>query len=213
MHIIDSMLARREEFRILRWADTVSVQRNIFIYKVKIILIFAYNKVNINTNNSFYIVHSPCLQVQRILYVYRLYRQTAVSIAKKHLSALVTLFDPNTPKDYNGFLQLLSLQTGHRPVTHASAYTLEHSFPTKLQPDLINWYLVNSHMWHEFTLIQEEDVLDHSLAAAYNVPRSTSRVSYCPYSVTLRTPECVTPEPGDRDSSDKLWPTQTQEQR
>jgi hypothetical protein len=61
-----------------------------------------------------------------------LYRQTATSIAKKHLLSLVALFDPNMPKDYNGFLQLLAFQTGYRLATHASAYALEHSFPTKL---------------------------------------------------------------------------------
>jgi hypothetical protein len=31
-----------------------------------------------------------------------------MSIAKKHLLSLVALFNPNTPKDYNGFLQLLA---------------------------------------------------------------------------------------------------------
>jgi hypothetical protein len=266
------MPARGEEFRILRWADTVSVRRNIFIYKGRLILVFAYNKANTNTNNSFYIVRSPCPLVQRILYVYlvyirpfrslisrslgassktstnphlfsthetatacfspdqahsslksstarcsvpmntSLYRQTAVSIAKKHLPALVAPFDPNTPKDYTGFLQLLSFQTGHRPVTHASAYALEHGFPTKLQPDLIDRYLVNSHMWHEFTLTREEDVLDHSLAAAHYVPSSTSRVSYCPDNGTQRTLECVTPESSDVDSSDEPSHTRTQEQ-
>lgn len=60
-----------------------------------------------------------------------LYRQTGVSITKKHLPALVTPF-ANTPKDYNGFLQLLAIQTGHRPITQASAYALEHGFLTKL---------------------------------------------------------------------------------
>lgn len=136
-----------------------------------------------------------------------------MSIAKKHLPALVKLFNPNTPKDYYSFLQLLSFQTGHKPVTHASAYALEHGFPTKLQPDLIDRYLVNSHMWHEFTLTREEDVLDHSLAATYHALSRTSLVSYCLDSVTLRTPECVTLEPSDVDSSDKLLPIQTQEQR
>jgi hypothetical protein len=226
-----------------------------------------------NTNNSFYIVRSPCPLVQRILYLYlvyirpfrslisrslevlskkstnphlfsthdsatacfspdqahsslkhstakcavpmttSLYRQIVVSIAKKHLPALVKPFDPNTPKDYNGFLQLLSFQTGRKPVTHASAYALEHGFPTKLQPDLIDRYLVNSHMWHEFTLTREEDVLDRSLAATYHALSRTSPVSYCPDSVTLRKPECVTPESSDVDSSDELLPIQTQEQR
>ncbi|OAL42613.1 hypothetical protein IQ07DRAFT_525792 [Pyrenochaeta sp. DS3sAY3a] len=145
--------------------------------------------------------------ISALLWVGRLIilEQIVVSIAKKHLPALVKPFDPNTPKDYNGFLQLLSFQTGHRPVTHASAYALEHGFPTKLQPDLIDRYLVNSHMWHEFTLTREEDVLDYSLAATYNAASSTSRVSYFPDNVLLTTPECATPEPRDVDSPDETY--------
>lgn len=273
MHMTSGMPARGEEFRVLRWADTISVRRNIFIYKGSVILVFAYNKANTNTNNSFYIVRSPCPLVQRILYLYlvyirpfrslvsrdlgaqsknstnphlfsthesaaacfssdqahsslrkstadcaaptttSLYRQTATSIAKKHLPSLVAAFDPNTPKDHNGFLQLLAFQTGHRPVTHASAYALEHGFPTKLQPDLIDRYLVNSHMWHEFTLTREEDVLDYTLAIAHDTPSQTSRVSYCPDNIAIGTSECVTPETSDGESSDEPSPRQAQEQK
>jgi hypothetical protein len=249
------------------------VRRNIFIYKGKVILVFAYNKANTNTNNSFYIVRSPCPLVQKILYLYlvyirpfcshisrnlgaqsknstnphlfsthesatacfssdqahsslrkstadcaaptttSLYRQTATSIAKKHLPSLVASFDPNTPKDYNGFLQLLAFQTGHRPATHASAYALEHGFPTKLQPDLIDRYLVNSHVWHEFTLTREEDVLDYGLATAHDASSGTSRVSYCPDNIALDTSECVTPETSNGECPDEPSPTRTQERR
>jgi hypothetical protein len=49
--------------------------------------------------------------------------------------------------------------------------------------------------------------------ATYHALSGTSPVSYCPDSATLRTPECVTPEPSDVDSSDELLPLQTQEQR
>jgi hypothetical protein len=273
MHITSGMPARGEELRVLRWADTISVRRNIFIYKGKVILVFAYNKANTNTNNSFYIVRSPCPPVQRVLYLYlvyirpfrslisrklgaqpsgsanphlfsthesatacfssskahsslkrstakcptptttSLYRQTATSIAKKHLPALVTPFDPNTPKDYNGFLQLLAFQTGHRPVTHASAYALEHGFPTKLQPDLIDRYLVNSHMWHEFTLIREEDALDYSLATVHKTLSGTIQVGYFPDAIAEGTSECVTPERSDTESPDEALRTQTPEQR
>jgi hypothetical protein len=266
MHVTDGMPARGEEFGVLRSADTVSVRRNIFLYKATMILVVvAYNKANTNTNNSFYIVRSPCPLVQRTLYVYLVYirpfrnlvsrsleilsknatnphlfsthdsaaacftsdqahsslkkstsncavpittsvhRQVAVSIAKKHLPALVQSFDPNTPKDFNGFLQLLSFQTGHRPVTNASAYALEHGFPTRLQADLIDRYLVNSHMWHEFTLTREEDILDHSLAAAYNAPSSISRVGYCPDNITPRTPELVSHEVTEVDEPLPTW--------
>lgn len=198
IHITYGMPARGEELQTIRWADTITVQRNIFVYKGQIILIFAYNKANTNTNNSFYIVRSPCSTVQRFLYMYlayirpfrtfvsrqlgivaessanpylfatydsttgcfsallshsclkksapqspimlntSLYRQIAVSITKKHFPALVTPFNLNTPKDYNSFLQLLSFQTRHKPVTYALVYALKHSFLAKLQLDLIN---------------------------------------------------------------------------
>lgn len=160
MHMTGGRPARGEEFRVLRWADTISVRRNIFIYKGRVILVFAYNKANTNTNNSFYIVRSPCPLVQRILYLYlvyirpfrslisrnpgaqsknsanphlfsthesattcfssdqahsslrkstakcatptttSLYRQTATSIAKKHLPSLVASFDPRATWPY-----------------------------------------------------------------------------------------------------------------
>ena len=197
IHTTAGMPARGEDFRVVRWADTAAAQRNIFVYKNSVILIFAYNKANTNINNSFYIVRSPCPLVQRALFVniayirpFRnfvsrelgiiaerttnpylfaahssatgcisssiahaslsrstarcpvplttsLYRQIAVSIAKKHLPALVTPFDPNTPRDYNGFIRLLAFQTGHKPSTHVGLYALEHGYPSKLRPDLI----------------------------------------------------------------------------
>ncbi|KAF2626977.1 hypothetical protein BU25DRAFT_342016 [Macroventuria anomochaeta] len=153
--------------------------------------------------------------ISALLWVGRLIilEQTATSIAKKHLPSLVASFKPNTPKDYNGFLQLLAFQTGHRPVTHASAYALEHGFPTKLQPDLIDRNLVNSHMWHEFTLTREEDVLDYSLATAHDTPSGTLRVSYCPDNIASETSECVTPETSDGEFPDERLPTRTQERR
>jgi len=55
------------------------------------------------------------------------YRQIAVSIAKKHIPDLLQPFDPNIPRDYDGFLRLLSFQTGHKPSTHASAYVLDRA--------------------------------------------------------------------------------------
>jgi hypothetical protein len=84
----DGMPARGEEFRVLRWADTVSVRRNIFIYKGRVIFVFAYNKANTNTNNSFYIVRSPCPLVQRILYLYLVYIRPFRSLISRSLDVL-----------------------------------------------------------------------------------------------------------------------------
>ncbi|KAJ9654374.1 hypothetical protein H2201_009009, partial [Coniosporium apollinis] len=56
IHLTSGMPARGEELRMIRWADTTVVARNIFIYQGQIILVFSYNKANTNHNNSFYIV-------------------------------------------------------------------------------------------------------------------------------------------------------------
>lgn len=97
-HMTDGMPARAEEFRILRWADTVSVRRNIFIYKAMVILIFAYNKANTNTNNSFYIVRSPCPLVQRILYVYLVYIRPFRNLISRGLGrGLIQEFNKPSP--------------------------------------------------------------------------------------------------------------------
>jgi hypothetical protein len=122
------------------------------------------------------------------------YRQIAVSIAKKHLPALITPFDPNTPKDYNGFLQLLSFQTGHKPVTHAAAYALEHGYPTKLQPDIIDRYLENSRVWHEFTMTQECDVLDHSNGVDIRNKDIAQAIGYPSTQRPSQAPACTEPD-------------------
>lgn len=88
MDMTNGMLARREEFRVLRWANIVSMRRNIFVYRGKVILVFAYNKVNININNSFYIVRSPYSIVQRILYVYLVYIRLFCSLLSRNLGVL-----------------------------------------------------------------------------------------------------------------------------
>jgi hypothetical protein len=86
-----------------------------------------------------------------------LYRQTAVAISKKHIPELIQPFDPNSPTDYNGFLHLLSFQTGHNPSTHVGAYALDHAYPAKLQPELVERYFQNSVVWHKFLAIAEND--------------------------------------------------------
>jgi hypothetical protein len=56
IHVSSGMPARGEELRVLRWADTAAVQRNIFICQGQILLIFLYNKASQNSNNSFFVV-------------------------------------------------------------------------------------------------------------------------------------------------------------
>jgi hypothetical protein len=64
----------------------------------------------------------------------RHYRQISIAMSKRHMPNLMKPFDPHTPNDLDGFLRLLSFQTGHKPSTHVGAYALERGFPSKLQP-------------------------------------------------------------------------------
>ena len=269
IHLTSGMPARGEELRMLRWADTSAVARNIFVYRGQIILVFSYNKANTNHNNSFYIVRSPCLAVQKILFVYlayirpfcdflsrqlqlvtahstnphlftvhddevgcfspaaclkslrlatpecpiklntSLYRQIAISIAKKHLASLIKPFDPNTPQDYDGFLRLLSFQSGHKPSTHAGTYALEHGFPAKLQPDLIDRYLENSKIWHQFALIGEGDIISTDVDCSLDNPSQSYEVlGYNPDGLNILTPDpvvdTVNASDNDPDVSDRV---------
>jgi hypothetical protein len=226
------MPRRGEELRIVRWADTAAVQRNIFIYQGRILLVFSYNKASQNTNNSFFIIRVPCPAVKRYLFLYlahirpfssflshqlellsataptnphlftvynsasacfsspacsktleqsmvgcpvrlnfQTYQQIAVAVSKKHLPGLTQPFDPNTPNNYGGFLQLLSFQTRHNPSTHASAYALNQAYPAKLQPELVERYFEGSRTWHQFLAVAEEkDPIAGAHAPSYPPP-------------------------------------------
>jgi hypothetical protein len=223
IHVDSGMPARCEELRFLRWANTISVRRNVFLYHGQLILVFTYNKASTNHNNTFYVVRTPCRQLQQKLFIYlaylrpfrdflarqlrlvapgaptnphifsttqdtsscfsssiclsslrqstpespftlnfALYRQIAVSIAKKHLPSLTRTFNPHIPCDENGLIRLLSWQAGHTPATHNRHYALEREFPAQLQPQLIDRYLENSRIWHEFTQTCEDGIFSQS---------------------------------------------------
>lgn len=94
-----------------------------------------------------------------------IYRHIAVAISKKHILTLLQPFDPNIPKDRNGFLHLLAFQTCHTPSIHASAYAFERGYPARLQPELIDRYFDNSFIWHRFLGITEEITINRGLDA------------------------------------------------
>jgi hypothetical protein len=90
----------------------------------------------------------------------RNYRQIAIAMSKRHIPGLLKQFNPHLPNDLDGFLSLLSFQTGHKPATRSGAYALENGFPSKLQPDLIHRYLENSDIWQKFLMISRDDYLE-----------------------------------------------------
>jgi hypothetical protein len=67
VHKTSGMPARGEELRTIRWANTVAIARNVFCFQGRLVIIFPYNKACTNTNNSFYVVRSPCPAVERCL--------------------------------------------------------------------------------------------------------------------------------------------------
>ena len=269
IHLTSGMPARGEELRVIRWADTAAVPRNIFVHKGRVMLVFSYNKAGIKSNNSFFIVRVPCPIVERVLFLhlayirpfsdfltrqlklisataatnlhlftihsnptacfssaacsrclrestpecpiplhFQIYRQIVVSISKKHIPALQQPFDPNTPNDYNGFLSLLSFQTGHKPSTRAGAYGLDRAYPAKLQPDLIERYFQNSLVWHQFVAITDEDL--HIIDVDSDMDRpfcgSVSQVpGYCPDPSNTRSTKAVSEVDLSDSDQDLSW--------
>ncbi|KAJ9633941.1 hypothetical protein H2199_009190 [Coniosporium tulheliwenetii] len=95
-------------------------------------------------------------------------------------------------EDYDGFLRLLSFQSGHKPLTHTGTYALEHEFPAKLQPDLIDRYLENSRMWHQFALIGDSDVINVATDCNLNHPsQSYEALGYNPDRLRTPTPDRI----------------------
>jgi hypothetical protein len=69
-HVTGGMPARCEELRTIRWANTPTSLRNVFVHNGKLILIFTYNKAITHHNNSFYVVRTPCPAIQRLLFIF-----------------------------------------------------------------------------------------------------------------------------------------------
>ena len=70
IYITSKMLERGKEVRVICWANTTTVSRNIVCFQKKLLLIFPYNKACTNTNNTFYIIRTPSPAVGRMLFVF-----------------------------------------------------------------------------------------------------------------------------------------------
>jgi len=85
IHLTSSMPARVEELRVVRWADSRAVPRNVFVYNGRLLLVFMYNKASTRSNNSFYIVRVPCLGVERALFLYLAWIRPFVNLLIRQL--------------------------------------------------------------------------------------------------------------------------------
>jgi hypothetical protein len=73
IHMTSGISARGEELRIIRWANTVAVQRNIVVHKGRIMLLSTSSKVSTTANHSFYIICVRYPIVERALFLYLAY--------------------------------------------------------------------------------------------------------------------------------------------
>jgi len=96
MHVSSGMPARGEEIRVVRWADTAAVQRNIFVVQGRLMLVFSYNKASQNANNSFFIVRVPSPAVGRCLVLYLAYIRPFGDFLSRQLK-LVSATAPTNP--------------------------------------------------------------------------------------------------------------------
>jgi hypothetical protein len=96
IHTTSRMPGRGEELRVVQWADTAAVQRNIFICQGQILLVFSYNKASRNTNNSFFIIRVPCPTVKRCLFLYLAHIRPFSSFLSRQLE-LLSMTAPTNP--------------------------------------------------------------------------------------------------------------------
>jgi hypothetical protein len=102
VHVSSGMLARGEEPRVLQWADTAAVQRNIFICQGRIMLVFSYNKASQNSHNSFFIVRVRCTAVERCLFFYLAYIRPFSDFLSRQLK-LVSATAPTNPHLFTSY--------------------------------------------------------------------------------------------------------------
>lgn len=89
IHIPSGMPARSEELRMVRWADTTAVSRNIFVHQGRLILIFSYNKATTVSSKSFYIVRFPCRIIEHVLFLYLTYIRPFCDFLARQLQLLI----------------------------------------------------------------------------------------------------------------------------
>ena len=95
IYMTSEMPERGEEVRVIRWANTTTVSRNIVCFQKKLLLIFPYNKACTNTNNAFYIIRTPSPAVGRVLFVFLVYVRLFRDMVARELLVSYTALESN----------------------------------------------------------------------------------------------------------------------
>ena len=92
------------------------------------------------------------------------YRQLSIGITEKHVRGAQLPSDLNNDTGTGADPGVVfAWQSGHRPHERARTYGLDGSFPTRLQPALLQAYARVSHAWHDFLYMRSMDLADSSV--------------------------------------------------
>jgi hypothetical protein len=95
IHTTSGIPARGEELRTIRWANTMAIARNVVCFQGRLVLILPYNKACTNTNNSFYVIRSPCPAVEAMLFVFLVYLRSLRDMTARKVLFREANTDPN----------------------------------------------------------------------------------------------------------------------
>lgn len=86
-----------------------------------------------------------------------LYRQAAVTIAKRYIKELIEKIDFYNPLDASDPIRMIATGTGHHPRTLLGAYAVDKALPSRLQPELLEMYYRLSTIWQSWNRQYYED--------------------------------------------------------
>ncbi|KAH7327564.1 hypothetical protein BKA65DRAFT_462380 [Rhexocercosporidium sp. MPI-PUGE-AT-0058] len=78
-----------------------------------------------------------------------LYRQASLAIAKRYISKLVERTDFYEPSSALEPKSMLAIGAGHSTRMLLTSYAIDHAYPTRLQPELLELYLHLSTLWQQ----------------------------------------------------------------
>jgi hypothetical protein len=79
-----------------------------------------------------------------------LYRQAALTIAKRYISELIKKINFYNPLNASSPIRMIAASAGHHPRTLLGAYAVDKALPSRLQPELLEMYLRLSTLWQDW---------------------------------------------------------------
>jgi hypothetical protein len=87
-----------------------------------------------------------------------LYRQSALTIAKRYIKKLIQAANFYKPKAASDPVKMIAAGVGHQPRVLLPEYAIDSALPARLQPELLEMYLQLSTLWQDWN---EQYYQDH----------------------------------------------------